>query len=88
MTQRCPLCFSRNWKECHLRQDRHTLGRLPDDVSSPVLPQAAEHYGKCAEVLASFCSNEGAAGGRVHWRTSCLRGPGMRKIRRAGALKL
>lgn len=71
------LYFIRYWQKCNLRQDRHASGCFPNDVSCPVLPQAAEHYGKCSAFLASFCSNEGAAGGRLRRRTSGLWGPGM-----------
>lgn len=66
----------RYWEKCHLRSNGNTSGCLPDDVSRPVLPQAAKHYGKCAALLASICSDEGVVGGRIHWGASGVRGPG------------
>lgn len=66
------LFFIRYWKECHLRPDSNASGCLPNDVSCPVLPQVAEHYGKCTTFLASLRSNEGVVRGRVHRGASGL----------------
>lgn len=71
-SQRSLLSFIRHWKERHLRPDSDAPGCLPDDVSSPVLPQVAEHYGKCAAFLASLRSDEGVVRRRVHRGASGL----------------
>lgn len=68
------FCFFliRYRKECHLRPDSNASGCLPNDVSGPVLPKVVEHYGKCASLLASLCSDEGVVRGRIRWGTSGL----------------
>lgn len=71
-SQLCLLSFIRYWKERHLRPDSNASGCFPNDVSSPVLPKIAEHYGKCATFLASLCSDEGVIRRRIHWGTSGL----------------
>lgn len=63
-------------EECDLRPDSDAPGRLPHDVSRAVLPQVAEHHGKCAAILAGLCPDEGVAGGRVRRGSAGVRGSG------------